>query len=470
MAFELDTTRQVSEYKFFKQSTIVPKIRNALIVYLAVFQAAFIVLYAILARYESNKGGDDTVKPLYPMFMDVHSMMFVGFGFLMTFLKKYGFSSITFNFLIAAYVLEWAILVRGWMYMDTDDTFEISVEKLLYADFCSAAILISMGAVLGKTSLTQLVIMATFEVVLQNVNEFIGVHLLGASDIGGSIFVHVFGAYFGMAVAKVLNTKEVESSKESSSYSSDLFSMIGTLFLWLYWPSFNSAVAINAGQSRAVINTFLSISASTITTVIVSMLVCKRKLNMVHIQNATLAGGVAVGAVADLAVQPYGALLIGSFSGVLSVIGYEYLTPLLKRINLHDTCGVNNLHGMPGLMSGLLSALFAMLAREDTKNYTKQGLKDLYPKRFNETYHELRTAQEQGGIQMAALGITLAIAIVGGCLTGLIMRLPIMERIREEELMFDDEPAFLTPEDYSSDLANVTVQRDGEELKGVSRA
>ena len=71
---------------------------------------------------------------------------------------------------------------------------------------------------------------------------------------------------------------------------------------------------------------------------------------------------------------------------------------------------------------------------------------------------------------MAALGITLAIAIVGGYLTGLIMRLPIMERISQEELMFDDEPAFLTPEDYSSDLANVTIQRDGEELKGVSRA
>ena len=71
---------------------------------------------------------------------------------------------------------------------------------------------------------------------------------------------------------------------------------------------------------------------------------------------------------------------------------------------------------------------------------------------------------------MATLGITLTIAIVGGCLTGLVMRLPIMERIREEELMFDDEPAFLTPEDYSSDLANVTIQKDGEELKGVSRA
>ena len=63
------------------------------------------------------------------------------------------------------------------------------------------------------------------------------------------MYVHAFGAYFGLAVAKVLNHKEVENEKESSNYNSDLFSMIGTIFLWLYWPSFNSAVAKDEGTS-----------------------------------------------------------------------------------------------------------------------------------------------------------------------------------------------------------------------------
>ena len=46
----------------------------------------------------------------------------------------------------------------------------------------------------------------------------------------------------------------------------------------------------------------------------------------VHIQNATLAGGVAVGTAADMMIQPWGALVVGSLAGVVSVIGFNYVT------------------------------------------------------------------------------------------------------------------------------------------------
>ena len=42
----------------------------------------------------------------YPMFQDVHVMIFIGFGFLMTFLHKFTFSSVGFNFLLAAIALQ----------------------------------------------------------------------------------------------------------------------------------------------------------------------------------------------------------------------------------------------------------------------------------------------------------------------------------------------------------------------------
>ncbi len=46
----------------------------------------------------------------------------------------------------------------------------------------------------------------------------------------------------------------------------------------------------------------------------------------VHVQNATLAGGVAVGTSADMMIQPYGALFVGTVAGLLSVIGFRFIT------------------------------------------------------------------------------------------------------------------------------------------------
>lgn len=449
------------------------KRNNSFFYVLAGVQIIFILSFWIYVQhidYNDYKNEyHDQTKNLYSMFMDVHSMMFIGFGFLMTFLKRYGFSSIGYNFLISCFVLEWAILVRGWISFGflTPGIIKLNIENLLVADFCAAAVLISFGAVIGKATIGQLIIMALFEVVFQGINEHIGLDYLKAYDVGESIYVHVFGAFFGLAVAKVLHHKRIENDYESSNYHSDLFSMIGTLFLWLYWPSFNSAVAVEEGQIRAIVNTYISISASCITTFIVSSMVGKGKLNMVHIQNATLAGGVAIGAIADMAIPPHVAMAIGSVAGVISTLGFEFLTDKLKEFKLHDTCGVNNLHGIPGVISGLCSVIVAAVAcRED---YGENRLYTFYPSRVplqNSTEYlkfELqntefkdgglgRTALEQSGYQFAALAMTLVVSILTGLLTGFIMKFPFFAKIKDPENMFDDEFYYKVPEEYSMEL------------------
>lgn len=67
------------------------------------------------------------------------------------------------------------------------------------------------------------------------------------------------------------------------------------------------------------------------------MIVGKGKLKMTHIQNATLAGGVAIGAVADVLTRPVGSVIIGSFAGIVSTFGLKFLNPVLKKIRAHDT-------------------------------------------------------------------------------------------------------------------------------------
>lgn len=50
---------------------------------------------------------------------------------------------------------------------------------MLSADFAAATVLISFGAVLGKTSPIQLLVMALIEVVLAQINEWVGLDIFG---------------------------------------------------------------------------------------------------------------------------------------------------------------------------------------------------------------------------------------------------------------------------------------------------
>ncbi|XP_013928866.1 PREDICTED: ammonium transporter Rh type C [Thamnophis sirtalis] len=430
------------------------------------WEVAMIVLFGIFVRFnpEADVAGWEEEKQQknisdiqnefyfrYPSFQDVHVMIFVGFGFLMTFLQRYGFGAVGFNFLLAAFGIQWALLMQGWLHTFEHGKILIGVESLINADFCVGSVCIAFGAILGKVSPVQLLIMTLFQVTLFSVNEYILLDLLHVKDAGGSMTIHTFGAYFGLTVTAILYRPNLEQTKDKqeSVYHSDLFAMIGTLFLWMYWPSFNSAISNHGdAQHRAAINTYCSLAACVLTSVAFSSLLQKKgRLSMVHIQNATLAGGVAVGTSAEMMLTPYGALIVGFICGIVTTIGYVYFTPFLDaKLHIQDTCGIHNLHGMPGLIGGIVGAVTAAAATEGV--YGKKGLINMFG--FTGEYQD-RTPSIQGGFQAAGIAVSLAMAFVGGAIVGGILKLPFFGDPTDENC-FEDNVYWEVPGDEESNL------------------
>lgn len=69
------------------------------------------------------------------------------------------------------------------------------------ADFGAGAVLISFGAILGKVSIFQLWCFATLEIFFYCLNEAILMELFKVADIGGSMVIHTFGAFFGLSAS-----------------------------------------------------------------------------------------------------------------------------------------------------------------------------------------------------------------------------------------------------------------------------
>jgi ammonium transporter Rh len=86
------------------------------------------------------------------------------------------------------------------------------------------------------------------EVIFYTLNAVVITSVLGAVDIGGSMSIHMFGAYFGLTSTFFFKSRKAikdEYDQCKGNYNSQLIAMIGTLFLFMFFPSFNAAMVVN---------------------------------------------------------------------------------------------------------------------------------------------------------------------------------------------------------------------------------
>lgn len=411
------------------------------------------ILFGVFVRFDElarmDNSADESVDSLnsfvlrYPLLQDVHVMMFIGFGFLMTFLKHHSWSGVSINFIAAAVSIQFYILFQGFWHAvgseDWDTPINISTDVFIRADYCAAAILISFGAVIGKINVAQMLVMVFIETFVYALQEMIVFEKIEAIDAGGSITIHTFGAYFGLMFSLIFSPKTVIGNPYNDScYNSNLFAMIGTIFLWMHWPSFNSGIVTSpAGMHRAVVNTILSLTGSCVSTFMVSALYNEGKFHMEDILNATLAGGVVIGAACDIITYPFISLLCGFAAGIISTIGFKRITRFLEHhIGLFDTAGIHNLHAMPGFIGGVLSAIIIAGYNDDKW----VNVPEEYA--FDDYYH-------QGALQLAATFTSAGFGLSSGALAGFILKyLP----LEQTQSLFEDRPYWIkcVPDPYEA--------------------
>ncbi|MBF0314493.1 MAG: ammonium transporter [Oligoflexia bacterium] len=316
------------------------------------FKLLFLAMAILPTIALAADGTLDSFK--YEKSIHILAMLLVGFGFLMVFVRKHGYGSITATFLVVSVAIPLYMMIKSF----GGEGFQLpllNIDTFIFAEFAAAALLIAIGAPLGRLKMDQYILVALLFIPAYILNEWLILesgYFKGFVDTGGSILIHAFGAYFGLGLVTSTFSKFKDLPNSENDTLSNQFCLLGSMVLWIFWPSFTSALVAPGEVTLTAINTIFALCGATLSTYLFTKMI-RGKIEIEDIANAALAGGVAIGTTCNMTTPGY-AMLIGLTAGALSTVGYAIIAPKVEKLlGGTDTCGVHNLHGMPGLLGGL---------------------------------------------------------------------------------------------------------------------
>jgi Amt family ammonium transporter len=183
--------------------------------------------------------------------------------------------------------------------------------------------------------------------------------LLGADfhDFAGSVVVHAFGGWIGLAAVLLLGARLGRYDKGRSigiPPSSIPWLAMGSWMLCVGWFGFNvmSAQSLKGISGLVAMNSLLAMCGG----ILVALVAGRGDPGFVH--NGALAGLVAVCAGSDV-MHPVGALFTGGAAGFIFVGMFQLAT---NRWQIDDVLGVWPLHGLCGLWGGIACGIFGLEA------------------------------------------------------------------------------------------------------------
>ncbi|MGB0561998.1 MAG: ammonium transporter [Spirulinaceae cyanobacterium] len=182
---------------------------------------------------------------------------------------------------------------------------------------------------------------------------------LGFYDFAGSSVVNLVGAWVSLAAMLIIGprTGRFEPGHPTRKiHGSNLpLSVLGTLFIWFGWLSFNGGSLFRVGPevAQVMVHTLLSGVAGM---VVAGALTWwrRRTLEVEMLIYGSLAGLVAVSASCDVVSTPI-AVIIGAVSGAVMLLVWN----ALEYWHIDDAVGAVAAHGGGGLWGTLAVGLFA---------------------------------------------------------------------------------------------------------------
>ena len=398
-----------------------------------VIEGIFVFLigyYFKLPDFSTNFNDFDKNHQYYQI---VTVVIFLGLGLLHSSLQFYSWTSMISGIFLGVFALEIGIVyVAFWenvFYYNFIDRL-LTFKHLIKSAFNALTSMITLGAVLGKLTMPQYIILFLFEGFFSSFNYGLCIQLLKAHDDGGCIHVYLFGACFGIAVSFVIlldkdydSINSLTQSETGMNYKSATFGIIGTIIIWAFMPFVNAALTPLATELppdsindfwpfryRAIMNTYLALIGSSFGSMLFSFYFNNR-LSINNIMFSSLSGAVGVSAFASFLNYGFISISIGLLFGVLTGFLLMIFRPNLKSRFCLDTIGVLVLYLIPAFIGEITEIIIIGAFKND--EYNGKGKVYLLLK--------ARSQSKQALINFACIFITIGISLVLGAFTGLLL-------------------------------------------------
>jgi ammonium transporter Rh len=80
---------------------------------LIVVEIVIFVMFSVFVRHQVHND-QSLATTYYPLYQDINVMMLIGFGFLMTFIRKYAWSALSYTFFINALAVQLYLLISAF--------------------------------------------------------------------------------------------------------------------------------------------------------------------------------------------------------------------------------------------------------------------------------------------------------------------------------------------------------------------